>query len=244
MRAVFGEYWVGVSLLLVYIGLLANSTLVLALGVLVFGAGGLARLWARLSLEEVEYRRELSETRAFRWRDDRDDHPPLEREVHPRPMGGGAGANPSGDAGGERARPLLRAAPPERPLPHRLAPAARAAPVDAATGNDGTRLLPDWAGAPALRRPVRLFREPARLRAAGRHRRLPANVRAARPRVRERAPLRRAGRRPPHLRGPAAGDRRPRLHRGRPAEARGTGRPPPASVASSRGCTSPRARNR
>ena len=39
--------------------------MVLALGVLVLGAGGLSRLWARISLEKVEYRRELPQTRAF-----------------------------------------------------------------------------------------------------------------------------------------------------------------------------------
>ena len=65
MRAVFGDLWIIVSALLVYAGLISNSTVVLALGVLVFGAGGVSRLWARVSLEEVEYRRELSETRAF-----------------------------------------------------------------------------------------------------------------------------------------------------------------------------------
>ena len=65
MRAIFGDLWILVSALLVYAGLISNSTVVLALGVLVFGAGGVSRLWARVSLEEVEYRRELSETRAF-----------------------------------------------------------------------------------------------------------------------------------------------------------------------------------
>lgn len=65
MRAILGELWIFVSVLLVYAGLISNSTVVLALGVLVFGAGGVSRLWARVSLEEVEYRRELSETRAF-----------------------------------------------------------------------------------------------------------------------------------------------------------------------------------
>ncbi len=65
MRAIFGDLWILVSALLIYVGLISNSTVVLALGVLVFGAGGVSRLWARVSLEEVEYRRELSETRAF-----------------------------------------------------------------------------------------------------------------------------------------------------------------------------------
>ena len=65
MRSIFGELWLAASLAIVYIGLVANSTVVLALGVLVFGAGGLSRLWARVSLEEVEYRREIPQTRAF-----------------------------------------------------------------------------------------------------------------------------------------------------------------------------------
>ncbi len=65
MRAIFGDLWIFVSALLVYVGLISNSTVVLALAMLVFGAGGISRLWARVSLEEVEYRRELSETRAF-----------------------------------------------------------------------------------------------------------------------------------------------------------------------------------
>ena len=50
---------------MVYLGLLSSSTIVLALGVLVFGVGGISQLWARVSLEEVEYRRELSESHAF-----------------------------------------------------------------------------------------------------------------------------------------------------------------------------------
>ena len=65
MRAIFGDFWLVASAVLVYAGLLSNSTVVLALGVLVLGAGGVSRLWARISLEEVEYRRELSDTRAF-----------------------------------------------------------------------------------------------------------------------------------------------------------------------------------
>lgn len=65
MRVVFSDFWIPASLLLVYVGLLADSTVILALGALVFGVGGLSRLWARVSLEEVVYSRELSETRAF-----------------------------------------------------------------------------------------------------------------------------------------------------------------------------------
>lgn len=65
MRSVFGEAWVTVSALLVAIGLLAESVPLVGLGVLVLGTGAVARLWARLSLEEVTYRRELGDRRAF-----------------------------------------------------------------------------------------------------------------------------------------------------------------------------------
>lgn len=65
MRAVFGDFWLPVSGVIIYVGLLSNSTVVLALGVLVLGAGGASRLWARVALEEVTYTRTLSETRAF-----------------------------------------------------------------------------------------------------------------------------------------------------------------------------------
>ena len=65
MRAVFGDFWLLVSAVIIYVGLLSNSTVVLALGVLVLGAGGASRLWARVALEEVTYTRTLSETRAF-----------------------------------------------------------------------------------------------------------------------------------------------------------------------------------
>ncbi len=65
MRVIFGDLWIFVSAVLVYVGLLSNSTVLLALAALVFGAGGVSRLWARVALDEVYYRRELSETRAF-----------------------------------------------------------------------------------------------------------------------------------------------------------------------------------
>ncbi len=65
MRVVFGDFWLPVSGVIIYVGLLSNSTVVLALGVLVLGAGGASRLWARVALEEVTYTRTLSETRAF-----------------------------------------------------------------------------------------------------------------------------------------------------------------------------------
>lgn len=65
MKAIFSDLWIPVSLLLAYVGLLLNSNVILTLGALVFSVGGLARLWARLSLQDIAYRRELSETRAF-----------------------------------------------------------------------------------------------------------------------------------------------------------------------------------
>lgn len=65
MRFLLGEFWVLGSIILVVIGLLSDSTVGLALGLLLFAAGGLSRLWARVSLDEVEYRREVSESRAF-----------------------------------------------------------------------------------------------------------------------------------------------------------------------------------
>lgn len=65
MRAIFGDFWLMASGVIIYVGLLSNSTVVLALGVLVLGAGGASRLWARVSLEQVTYTRTLSETRAF-----------------------------------------------------------------------------------------------------------------------------------------------------------------------------------
>lgn len=65
MRSLLGEAWVGGSAALVIIGLVAASVPLVGLGMLVAATGGLARLWARLSLEEVRYERELSERRVF-----------------------------------------------------------------------------------------------------------------------------------------------------------------------------------
>ena len=65
MRALIGEVWLTASAMLAVVGLLADSTVLLALGVLLFGTGGAARLWARVSLEDVTYHRELTESRAF-----------------------------------------------------------------------------------------------------------------------------------------------------------------------------------
>ena len=65
MRALIGEVWLTASAILAVVGLLADSTVLLALGVLLFGTGGASRLWARVSLEDVAYRRELAENHAF-----------------------------------------------------------------------------------------------------------------------------------------------------------------------------------
>lgn len=65
MRALLGESWLAASLLLVVVGVSAESVPLLGLGALVLGTGGAARLWSRFSLERVEYRRELAERRAF-----------------------------------------------------------------------------------------------------------------------------------------------------------------------------------
>ncbi len=65
MRSLLTEAWIGGCLALVFVGALTGSAPLFGLGALVLGAGGAARLWARLALEDVEYRRELSERRAF-----------------------------------------------------------------------------------------------------------------------------------------------------------------------------------
>ncbi len=65
MRSVFRESWVSATIILVLVGLAAESVPLLGLGVLVFGTGGMARLWARVSLEDVRYERRLQERRVF-----------------------------------------------------------------------------------------------------------------------------------------------------------------------------------
>ena len=65
MRSLLTEAWIGGCIALVFAGMLTGSAPLFGLGALVLAAGGAARLWARLSLERVEYRRELSERRAF-----------------------------------------------------------------------------------------------------------------------------------------------------------------------------------
>jgi len=65
MRSVFRESWVSATIVLVLVGLAAQSVALVGLGVLVFGTGGMARLWARVSLEDVHYERLLAERRVF-----------------------------------------------------------------------------------------------------------------------------------------------------------------------------------
>ena len=65
MRSLFGESWISASVVLLLLGLTSGSVPLAGLGLLVFGTGGLARLWVRLSLERVRYTRVLPESRAF-----------------------------------------------------------------------------------------------------------------------------------------------------------------------------------
>ena len=65
MRVLLTEAWISGCVALVFAGLVVESIPIVGLGALVLGAGGAARLWSHLSLEQVEYRRELSERRAF-----------------------------------------------------------------------------------------------------------------------------------------------------------------------------------
>ena len=65
MRGLIGESWLFASGSIAAAGLLADSPVLLALAVLLFGTGGVSRLWARLALEEVTYGRVLEQSRAF-----------------------------------------------------------------------------------------------------------------------------------------------------------------------------------
>ncbi len=65
MRSVFRDSWVSATIVLLLVGLAAQSVPLIGLGVLVFGTGGMARLWARVSLEQVGYERLLRERRVF-----------------------------------------------------------------------------------------------------------------------------------------------------------------------------------
>lgn len=65
MRSLLADAWISGSLVLIFAGLVVESTPLIGLGALVIGVGGVARLWTRLSLEEVKYSRKLSERRVF-----------------------------------------------------------------------------------------------------------------------------------------------------------------------------------
>jgi uncharacterized protein (DUF58 family) len=65
MRAVITDAWVLVAGVLIFFGLAASSVPLLALGALILGTGGIARLWSRLSLEDVVFSRSLTEHRLF-----------------------------------------------------------------------------------------------------------------------------------------------------------------------------------
>jgi uncharacterized protein (DUF58 family) len=58
-------YWLSASALLLVVGLATRQNALVALGVLIFVAGGIARLWSRFSLERVTYQRQFGEDRAF-----------------------------------------------------------------------------------------------------------------------------------------------------------------------------------
>ncbi|MCA9849916.1 MAG: hypothetical protein KC461_04630, partial [Dehalococcoidia bacterium] len=65
MRAIISEAWIIAAVVLGWLGFATGSTALILIAAMVFGAGGLARLWARLSLDRVTYTRRLSERRVF-----------------------------------------------------------------------------------------------------------------------------------------------------------------------------------
>ncbi|MBM3140844.1 MAG: DUF58 domain-containing protein [Chloroflexi bacterium] len=65
MRVLITESWLFASSVLISIGLVSGSVVVVAIGMLILGTGGAARLWSRLSLEEVRVRRAVSEHRLY-----------------------------------------------------------------------------------------------------------------------------------------------------------------------------------
>ncbi len=65
MRALMTEAWLLASILIGTVGFAAGSPPVVIIAALIFGTGGAARLWSRLSLERVVYERTLSEHRVF-----------------------------------------------------------------------------------------------------------------------------------------------------------------------------------
>ncbi len=65
MRAIISEAWIVAAVVLGWLGFATGSTALILIAAMVFGAGGLARLWARLSLDRVTFARRLSEHRVF-----------------------------------------------------------------------------------------------------------------------------------------------------------------------------------
>lgn len=65
MRAIVTEAWIVSAVILGWLGFAIGSTALLLIAAMVFGAGAVARLWARLSLDRVAYRRRLSHRRVF-----------------------------------------------------------------------------------------------------------------------------------------------------------------------------------
>jgi len=65
VRTAVADGWIVFSLGLAAIGFMSGSVPLLAVGAMLFGTGAVARLWSRLSLEEVYYSRTLSERRVF-----------------------------------------------------------------------------------------------------------------------------------------------------------------------------------
>lgn len=65
MRAIIGETWLLAALVLGWLGFASGSTALVIIAAMIFGAGGLSRLWSRLSLDRVTYSRHLSDRRVF-----------------------------------------------------------------------------------------------------------------------------------------------------------------------------------
>ena len=65
MRTLVDDSWLLGSSILIGVGLIASSPVVIILGMLVLGSSTAGRLWARISLEDVYYSREISEHRLF-----------------------------------------------------------------------------------------------------------------------------------------------------------------------------------
>ena len=65
MRSLVSDLWLLASVVLAGIGFASGSVPLVVIGAMIFCTGGAARLWARISLEHVVYRRTLSEHRVF-----------------------------------------------------------------------------------------------------------------------------------------------------------------------------------